>query len=86
MYLQELNDKQKDLFLDLSINLALSDEDFSAKEMDAICLLCEEMGIKKRFSANTTLDGAIEALVNEGDKRAQRIIIIELLGIYFSFM
>lgn len=81
MYLQGLNKKQKELFLDLSINLALADDDFSQKEMDAICLLCEEMNISKRFSANSTLEEAVRDLVNEGDKKAQKIIIVELLGI-----
>ena len=81
MYLQELNSKQKELFLDLSINLALADDEFSQKEMDAICLLCEEMNINKRFSACSTLDSATDALIAENDKKAQRIIIVELLGI-----
>ena len=81
MYLGELNIKQKEAFLDLGIYLAAADNDFSDNEKKAIDLLCEEMQIAKRYAAVCSPGEAIAAFTSNSDPRAQRIVIVELLGI-----
>lgn len=80
MYLNQLDAKEKELFLDLSIHLALSDESISQKEIDAICLLCDEMQIEKRFSADLSVDDAISE-AKKCKNVSRNIIFVELLGI-----
>ena len=46
MYLNLLNEEAKEVFLDLCINLAESDNDFCQKEKNLIDQFCQEMNIK----------------------------------------
>lgn len=81
MYLGELNEKQKNRFLDLGLSLAATDGDFSDVEKNAIHLLCDEMRIEDRYTAEVSQDEAIGFFASEADRRVQRIVIFELLGI-----
>ena len=81
MYLNELNTKQKNRFLDLGIGLAEVDKDFCIAEKDVIHLLCDEMRIEDRYEAEVSPEEAIQFFVSESDHHIQRIVILELLGI-----
>lgn len=81
MYLRELNEKQKNCFLDLAISLAAADGDFSDMEKNAIHLLCDEMCIADRYQANASPDDAIRLFASESNQHIQRIVVIELLGV-----
>ena len=56
MYLNLLNEEAKEVFLDLCINLAESDNDFCQKEKNLIDQFCQEMNIKHRYMAKLSLD------------------------------
>ena len=45
MYLEVLNDKEKELFLSLAYNLSAVDKDFSPEERTIVSSYCHEMGI-----------------------------------------
>lgn len=81
MYLGELNATQKDRFLDLGIRLAATDGDFSDAEKEAIHLLCDEMRIADRYDEEASPEEAIRFFASEADRRVQRIVVFELLGI-----
>lgn len=81
MYLGELNATQKDRFLDLGIRLATTDGDFSEAEKEAIHLLCDEMRIADRYDEEASPEEAIHFFASEADRRIQRIVVFELLGI-----
>ena len=49
MYLNLLNEEAKEVFLDLCINLAESDDDFCQKEKNLIDQFCQEMNIKHLY-------------------------------------
>ncbi len=81
MYLGELNATQKDCFLDLGIRLAATDGGFSEAEKEAIYLLCDEMSIADRYDEEASPEEAIRFFASETDRRVQRIVVFELLGI-----
>ena len=81
MYLEELNAKQKDRFLDLGISLAVADGHFSDAEKNTIHLLCDEMRIEDRYEIQATPEEAIRFFRSETSRRIQRIVAFELLGI-----
>ena len=81
MYLNELNKEQKNRFLDLGISLATADSDFSDTEKNTIHLLCDEMRITDRYTAEASPEEAIHFFVDETCSRIQRIVVFELLGI-----
>ena len=81
MYLGELNEKQKSRFLDLGISLAAADADFSDEEKNTIRLLCDEMRIEDRYTAEVSPEEAVQFFVSEASQRIQRIVVFELLGI-----
>lgn len=85
MYLSLLNDRQKQLFLMLSYNLANSDGDFSEAEQLMINSYATEMGISPNIN-NSFLDDSqiIDELEKSTGKREKKIIIFELIGLAMS--
>ena len=81
MYLNELKTEQKELFLDLSVNLAMSDNNFSYVEKNLIKQLCREMNINEKYNTDKSFDDIINNLSEICNEREKRIIIIELAGI-----
>lgn len=81
MYLGELNAEQKDRFLDLGIDLAAADGDFSDIEKNTIHLLCDEMRIADRYQADASPEETIRFFASEAGRHIQRIVVFELLGI-----
>lgn len=81
MYLSELNTKQKNRFLDLGISLAVADGDFSDTEKNTIHLLCDEMRIADRYTAEVSREEVVRFFTTEASSRIQRIVVFELLGI-----
>lgn len=63
MYLGELNAKQKEKFLDIGICLALADGKFSDEEKNTVRLLCDEMRIEARYTAEVSPEEATHFLL-----------------------
>lgn len=81
MYLQELKAEQKELFLDLSILLSSSDNNFSIEEKSLIKQICAEMQIEERYTSTAKFDDIVNKLVDISTKKHKRIMLIELAGI-----
>lgn len=84
MFLRELKDEQKGLFLDLCLSLSLSDNEFSNEEKDMVKQLCAEMMIKERYEVLSDMKPALEKLTPISTKREKRIMLIELAGIVLA--
>lgn len=63
---------------DLGISLAATDGDFSNREKATIHLLCDEMRIEDRHTAEVLPEEAIRFFASEADRRN---VVFELLGI-----
>ncbi len=84
MFLSELKDEQKDLFLDLGIHLSMSDGRFSDIEKNTIRQMCKEMEIGERLEANIEFDAALNRLSENATVREKRIVLLEMAGIVMA--
>lgn len=84
MFLSELKDEQKDLFLDLGIHLSKSDGEFLGAEKDNIRQMCKEMGIEERLEENVEFDIALNRLSESATVREKRIVLLEIAGIVMA--
>lgn len=82
MYLALLNDEQKELYINLAINLASVDGNFSQEEKAVIEAYCYEMGITYDFSKEIKeVEDVIEKLNEISGIREKRIIVFETIGL-----
>lgn len=84
MFLSELKDEQKDLFLDLGIHLSMSDGEFTKTEKNTICQMCKEMGIDERLEQNVDFDTALSRLGKNATVREKRIVLLEIAGVVMA--
>ena len=84
MYLARLSEKQKDLFLDVCINLSKTDNDFAKEEKEVIGQLCDEMNLEPRYETNKNSNNLINELAKISNQNEKRMIVIELIGIVIA--
>lgn len=84
MFLSELRDTQKELFLDLSIYLSMRDGNFADVEKNTIIQMCKEMGIDKRLVPVLNFDDVLNQLAESVTIREKRIIILEIGGVILA--
>lgn len=84
MFLSELRNAQKELFLDLSIHLSMSDGYFVDSEKNTILQMCKEMEINERFTPVVDFEDALNQLAEDATIREKRIILIEAAGIILA--
>lgn len=84
MFLSELKDTQKELFLDLSIHLVKCDGDFADVERNTISQMCKEMEINERFTPVVNFDDALNQLTESATIREKRIILLEIGGVILA--
>ncbi len=85
MYLGILENKNKELFLNLAYNLALSDGDYSEDEEMMIKSYCNEMQIELDMkNINRSIDSIIKEMSEECNIRDKKIIAFESIGLAMS--
>lgn len=84
MYLGKLNDEQKNLFLDLCIHGANSNNDFADDEKEMVNAYCTEMQIPVRYTEETDLDSCIDKLIQISSKDEIRAILIEITALILA--
>ena len=86
MYLSNLNEKQKYLFLEFAYCLAVSDGDYSIEEENLMNAYCDEMLIT--FDSTKIIDKLpkriIEKINLECNEHEKKIFIFEALGLVLS--
>ena len=81
MFLTELKNTQKELFLDLCIHLSMSDGSFVEVEKNTILQMCKEMEIHERFTPIKNFDDALVQLSEDATIREKRIILLAVGGV-----
>lgn len=82
MYLPVLNEKQKELFLDLAYNLASIDGDYSDEEKQMMEAYCIEMQLEYRQEMEKqSVDRIINAMKKECGELEKKIVIFEAIGL-----
>ena len=85
MYLNKLNNEQKELFLDLCIHAAMANGDFADKEKEMVNEYCSEMNINKiRYVAIESLDDVIVKLIAISTKEEMKMIVLEITALLIS--
>ncbi len=79
MYLEALNNREKELFLSLAYNLSAADKDYSPEERVTVASYCREMGIDFDMSkVNLSVDEVIDE-ISSCSTQIKRIIIFEAM-------
>ena len=84
MFLAELNDTKKELFLDLSLHLSMCDGEFVDAEKSAILQMCREMEVAERFAPDNDFDDALNQIAEGATIREKRIILLEIGGVILA--
>lgn len=80
MYLEFLKDKEKELCVDLAVNLASMDGDFSLKERLLIEGYCSDAAYEYDFNKELPpLQEVIDKLVSESNVTERKIIVFEMV-------
>ena len=84
MYLNRLNNEQKELFLDLSIHAAMSNNLFTDEEKVTVRQYCAEMNIPETYEAKLSNDEVLEKLSAISTKQEMRIVFMEITALVLS--
>lgn len=85
MFLNQLEEESKELFLKLCVHASLSNGVISDHEKEMISAYCREMNISERIPAcNESLDVTLSTLSTNASDVEKNIIILELLGLVKS--
>lgn len=85
MYLNILNDEQKELFVDMCIHVAMSNDQFAEEEKHCIDLYCQEMGIASpRYEARASYNATVEAILCSCGTQEIKAIVLELAALVLS--
>lgn len=85
MYLNNLNDREKELFLELAYYIANCDQDFDAEESDLIKNFREETGMdeEKYRIKGMHLDNIIEGFEPSTEKN-KTTVFLEIMGVVIA--
>ena len=81
MFLNELQEKNKELFLKICLHASLSNKVFADEEKEMIYAYCREMNVPESIPDGSELDNVIEILGLQADGVEKKIIILEILGL-----
>lgn len=84
MYLGRLSPEQKNLFLDLCVHGANSNNDFADDEKEMVNAYCVEMQIPVRYTEENDLDKCLEKLIKISSKEELRAILIEITALILA--
>lgn len=84
MFLDRLNEKEKEMFLDLTVYTAQANGVVEDTEKNMILQYCKEMGVAfYDISKLHSLEEVIEVF-SKSSKEKKRIVVLEILGLCFS--
>ncbi|MCM1387106.1 MAG: hypothetical protein NC231_07250 [Bacillus sp. (in: Bacteria)] len=82
MFLNLLQESNKELFLKVCVHAALANEIFAEEEKDMIYAYCHEMNIAEHIPENVEkLDEVVHSLNAQADEVEKKIIVLEVLGL-----
>ncbi len=80
MFLNELNQKESEAFVNLVKQLAMVDNDFAKSEQELVAEYIEELGVDESKVAILDNDTAI-SMLKDSTERIKNIIYLELVGL-----
>ena len=84
MFLDVLNNDEKELFLDLAIKAAEANGEVATEEIKMLHAFAAEMKIKARAKSDLELSEILKKFVENSSKKSMKVILFELIGILFA--
>ena len=85
MFLNQLQEKNKGLFLELCIHVANADQRFIESEKEMIYSYCREMNVIQKIPDTVRdVDQILSELCSFSTEKEKRIIILEVMGIIYA--
>ena len=84
MFLDVLNNDEKEWFLDLAIKAAEANGEVAAEEIRMLHAFAAEMKIKARTNSGMELSEILKKIVENSSKKSMKVIVFELIGILFA--
>lgn len=85
MFLNQLKEENKELFLKVCVHASLSNGVFANKEKEMISEYCREMNISENVpECGETFDATLEELSEKATNEEKKIIMLEILGLVKS--
>lgn len=82
MFLNLLQETNKDLFLKLCVHASLANDIFAEEEKEMIYAYCREMNISEHIPEDTSeFDKVVDSLAVQANYVEKNIIILEILGL-----
>ena len=80
MFLNQLNEKEKELYLELCAHAVMADDVFAPDEMESIALICHELMIPNHMPDNDEpVQDILDKLNLIASKQQKNIMILELI-------
>ena len=84
MFLNRLNDRDKEMFLDLAIYASRANGVVEDAEKNMLAQYCKEMDLVPKDETKLSTMEEITAWFSEAEDPIKRIVVIELLGLYYA--
>lgn len=85
MFLSQLKEENKELFLKLCVHAAMANDEFADEERNTIQLYCTEMELPMHIpEINADLDELLAVINKFANETEKKIIVVEILGLLKS--
>ena len=84
MFLNYLNDEQKDLFIELAIKAAESNGIVALEQKNMLKCFAIEMNMKPVYQTNRDVETIIDDVIKKTSEKELKVILFEILGIIIS--
>lgn len=84
MFLNQLSDHEKEVFISLSIHAAKANGIFEEEERSLIEEYCREMAIVEPDLKNTMTMEEVEAVFSKSENHIKKIVLLEIFGLVYS--
>ncbi len=84
MFLDRLNDKEKEMFLDLTVYTAQANGIIEDTEKNLILQYCKEMGVAFYDISKLHSLEEVVAVFSKSSKEKKRIVLLEILGLCYA--
>ncbi|NMF07955.1 hypothetical protein ACUH7Y_25830 [Clostridium beijerinckii] len=85
MFLRKLSKEKGEMFLQLSVHAALTNNDLTIEEKEIISEYCEELGIKDyKIEIKTDLDRLLNEIKESSTEEEKNIIVFEIVALIMA--
>lgn len=84
MFLNQLSEKEKEIFISLSIHVSNSNGVFADEERDMIQEYCKEMEMPVFDENNVKSMNDVVAVLAESDLHIKKVVLLEIMGLVYS--